>query len=158
MEDILMIGQVIVSETPGVAESLAKLDYRARELVAYVDANGGWTINYGAPHVSCKPISIATAESAVNQVLNQRCASGNKCGRRHGVHLVASSDVPRSTVSSSSDSQGTRSRRNHCPAKLHSSLSNSGLPRSYNPKLFNAPQVIFDLLFRAGNSRNQHLG
>lgn len=114
MEGILMIGQVIVSETLliGVAESLAKLDYRARELVAYVDANGGRTINYRAPHVSCKPISIATAESAVNQVLNQRCASGNKCAcRRHGVHLVASSDVPRSTVSSSSDSQGTRSRR-----------------------------------------------
>jgi hypothetical protein len=60
---------VIVPETPGIAESLAQLDYQTRELVEYVEANGGSTINYGARHRGGKPISTATAESAVNQVL-----------------------------------------------------------------------------------------
>ncbi|MGF6905234.1 hypothetical protein P3T22_006525 [Paraburkholderia sp. GAS348] len=46
MQEILTICRVIVPQTPGVAERLAQLDYRTRELVAYVEANGGSTINY----------------------------------------------------------------------------------------------------------------
>jgi len=61
-----------VPQTQGIAERLAQLDYRAREPVAYLEANGWPTINYGARHRLGKSISTATAESAVNQVLNQR--------------------------------------------------------------------------------------
>jgi hypothetical protein len=55
-----------------IHDSLAQLDYRTRGLVEYVEANGGATINYGERHRRGKPVSTATAESAVNQVLNQR--------------------------------------------------------------------------------------
>jgi hypothetical protein len=41
MQGILTICRVIVPETPGVAECLAHLDYRTREIVAYVEDNGG---------------------------------------------------------------------------------------------------------------------
>jgi hypothetical protein len=71
MQGILILCRVIMPETPGIAESLAQLDYRTRELVEYVEANGGSTMNYDARHRRGKPISTATAESAVNQVLNQ---------------------------------------------------------------------------------------
>ncbi len=90
MQGILTLCRVIVPETPGVADSLAQLDYRARELVAYVDANGGATINYGARHRQNKPISTAPAESAVNQVLNQRmCKRQQMRWSPNGVHLLA---------------------------------------------------------------------
>ncbi|AGW90031.1 hypothetical protein N234_08310 [Ralstonia pickettii DTP0602] len=90
MQGILTICRVIVPETPGVADSLAQLDYRARELVAYVDANGGATINYGARHRQDKPISTARAESAVNQVLNKRmCKRQQMRWSPNGVHLLA---------------------------------------------------------------------
>lgn len=90
MQGILTICRVIVPETPGVADSLAQLDYRARELVAYVDANGGATINYGARHRQDKPISTAPAESAVNQVLNKRmCKRQQMRWSPNGVHLLA---------------------------------------------------------------------
>lgn len=90
MQGILMICRVIIPETPGFAESLAQLDYRARELVAYVEANGGSTINYGARHRDGKPVSTATAESAVNQVINKRmCKRQQMRWSPHGVHLLA---------------------------------------------------------------------
>jgi hypothetical protein len=79
MKGNLIICRVIIAETPGVAKSLAQLDSRARELVAYVKANGGSTINYGARHRQHKPVSTATAESAVNQVINQRMCRHNRC-------------------------------------------------------------------------------
>jgi hypothetical protein len=90
MQGILLLCRVIVAETPGVAESLAQLDYRTRELVEYVEANGGSTINYGARHRRGKPISTATAESAVNQVLNQRmCKRQQMRWSPIGAHLLA---------------------------------------------------------------------
>lgn len=62
---------------------------RTRELV-YVEANGGSTINYGARHRGGKPISTATAGSAVNQVLNQRmCKHQQMRWSPIGVHLLA---------------------------------------------------------------------
>jgi hypothetical protein len=67
MPGILLLCRVIESETPGVVESLSQLDFRTRELVDYVEANGGSTINYGARHRRGKPISTASAESAVSQ-------------------------------------------------------------------------------------------
>ncbi|BDC45434.1 hypothetical protein PTKU15_87310 [Paraburkholderia terrae] len=90
MQGILLLCRVIVAETPGVVESLAQLDYRTRELVEYVEANGGSTINYGARHRPGKPISTATAESAVNQVLNQRmCKRQQMRWSPIGAHLLA---------------------------------------------------------------------
>ncbi|MGF6935144.1 hypothetical protein OKW41_004306 [Paraburkholderia sp. UCT70] len=90
MQGILTICRVIVPETPGIAESLAQLDYRTRELVEYVEANGGATINYGERHRRGKPISTATAESAVNQVLNQRmCKRQQMRWSPIGAHLLA---------------------------------------------------------------------
>lgn len=90
MQGILLLCRVIVPETPGVVESLAQLDYRTRELVEYVEANGGSTIDYGARHRRGKPISTATAESAVNQVLNQRmCKRQQMRWSPTGVHLLA---------------------------------------------------------------------
>ena len=90
MRGILILCRVIVPETPGVAESLAQLDYRTRELVEYVEANGGSTMNYGARHRCGKPISTATAESAVNQILNQRmCKHQQMRWSPIGVHLLA---------------------------------------------------------------------
>lgn len=90
MQGILILCRVIVPETPGVAESLAQLDYRTRELVAYVEANGGSTINYRARHRFGKPISTATAESAINQILNQRmCKRQLMRWSPIGAHLLA---------------------------------------------------------------------
>jgi hypothetical protein len=90
MQGILTICRVIVPETRGFAESLEQLDYRVRELVAYVEANGGSTINYGARHRQGKAISTASAESAVNQVLNQRmCKRQQMRWSPHGAHLLA---------------------------------------------------------------------
>ncbi|BFG79904.1 hypothetical protein PTKU46_79380 [Paraburkholderia terrae] len=81
---------MIVPETQGLAESLTQLDYRTRELVEYVEANGGSTINYGARHRGGKPISTATAGSAVNQGLNQRtCKHQQMRWSPIGVHLLA---------------------------------------------------------------------
>jgi hypothetical protein len=95
MQGILTICRVIVPETPGIAGSLAQLDYRTRELVEYVEANGGSTINYGARHRGGKPISTATAESAVNQVLNQRmCKRQQMRWSPIGVHLLAQVRCP----------------------------------------------------------------
>lgn len=90
MQGILIICRVIIPETPGVAESRAQLDYRTRELVEYVEAKGGSTINHGARHRQRKPVSTATAESAVNQVINQRmCKRQQMRWSPKGVHLLA---------------------------------------------------------------------
>lgn len=90
MQGILLLCRVIVAETPSVVESLTQLDYRTRELVEYVEANGGSTINYGARHRLGKPISTATAEFAVNQVLNQRmCKRQQTRWSPIGAHLLA---------------------------------------------------------------------
>ena len=90
MKGNLIICRVLIAGTPGAAEDLAQLDYRAREHVAYVEANGGSTINYGARHRQHKPVSTATAESAVNQVINQRmCKRQQMRWSPQGVHLQA---------------------------------------------------------------------
>jgi hypothetical protein len=47
-------------------------------------------INYGARHRQHKPVSTATAESAVNQVINQRmCKRQQMRWSPQGVHLLA---------------------------------------------------------------------
>jgi hypothetical protein len=90
MQAILMICRIVVPQTPKFAESLAQLDYRARELVAYVEANGGSTICYGKRHREGRPISTAMAESAVNQILNHRmCKRQQMRWSPRGVHLLA---------------------------------------------------------------------
>jgi hypothetical protein len=59
---------VIVAETPGVVESLAQLDCRTRELVEYVEANGGSTMNYGAQHRRGKPHCRSEAAEFLEQL------------------------------------------------------------------------------------------
>ncbi|OUL72501.1 hypothetical protein CA602_43485 [Paraburkholderia hospita] len=65
-------------QTPRFARSLEQLDYRLGELSAYLESNHGSTITYGKRYCEHKPISTATAESAVNQVINARM-----CKRQH---------------------------------------------------------------------------
>ncbi len=155
MQGILLLCRVIVPETPGVVESMAQLDYRTRELVEYVEANGGSTINYGARHRRGAPISTATAESAVNQRFSiSACASVNKCaGLRSGLICLLRSDVLSSTVTLFKEFRDTSHQGSHCRAKLPSSWSSSDWHRSnYNPKVFNAPLDVFPGLpeFRNG--------
>ncbi len=90
MREILLICRIVVPETPRFGESLAHLDYRTRELVAYVESNGGSTIPYGRRHRDGRSISTAMAESAVNQVLNHRmCKRQQMRWSPRGPHLLA---------------------------------------------------------------------
>jgi hypothetical protein len=69
----------VLRGTPASLEIPAQLDYRNRDLVEYVGGNGGLTINQRARHCRGEPTLTATAESAVNQVLNQRMCKRKKC-------------------------------------------------------------------------------
>ena len=90
MREILLTCRIVVPETPKFCESLAQLDYRTRELVAYVESNGGSTIPYGRRHRDGSSISTAMAESADNQVLNHRmCKRQQMCWSPPGAHLLA---------------------------------------------------------------------
>lgn len=90
MREIWMTCRVVVPQTPKFGESLTQLDYRTRELVAYVEANGGSTINYAKRRREGRPISTAMAESAVNQILNHRmCKRLQMRSSRQGTHLIA---------------------------------------------------------------------
>ncbi|WP_375541888.1 hypothetical protein [Paraburkholderia sp. CNPSo 3281] len=62
MREISTICRSVAPQTPQAADSLAQLGYRVRELVAYVKANGGSTINYGKLYREGEPISTAMAE------------------------------------------------------------------------------------------------
>lgn len=90
MKEVLTICRVAPPHTQKFADSLGQLGYRARELVEYVKANGGSTINYGKRHRDGEPISTAMAESALNQILNQRmCKRQQIRWSPRGVHLLA---------------------------------------------------------------------
>jgi hypothetical protein len=90
MREILLTCRIVVPETPKFCESLAQLDYRTRELVAYVESNGGATIPYGRRHRDGSSISTAMAESADNQVLNHRMCKRQQMRRSsRGAHLLA---------------------------------------------------------------------
>ena len=90
MREILTICRSVVPQTPQAADSLAQLGYRVRELVAYVKANGGSTINYGKLYREGEPISTAMAESAVNQILTKRmCKRQQMRWSPRGAHLLA---------------------------------------------------------------------
>jgi hypothetical protein len=90
MREILLICRIVVPETSRFGESLSQLDYRTRELVAYVDCNGGSTIPYAKRHRAGRSISTAMAESAVNQVLNHRmCKRQQMRWSPRGAHLLA---------------------------------------------------------------------
>ena len=87
---ILTICRSVVPQTSQVADTLAQLGYRLRELVAYVEANGGSTINYGKLYRGGEPISTAMAESAVNQILYKRICKRQKMRwSPRGAHLLA---------------------------------------------------------------------
>ena len=90
MREILLICRIVVPETPRFGKSLAQLDYRTRELVAYVECNGRSTISYGRRHRHGRSISTAIAESAVNQVLSHRmCKRQQMSWSPRGAHLLA---------------------------------------------------------------------
>ncbi|QUN32056.1 hypothetical protein KB879_38050 (plasmid) [Cupriavidus sp. KK10] len=86
----MLIFRIVLPEAPKFSESLSQLDFRTRELFAYVEANGGSTIFYGKRHRDGRPISTAMAESAVNQILNQRmCIRQQMRWSPRGAHLLA---------------------------------------------------------------------
>jgi hypothetical protein len=58
----------------------SQLDYRLRELFAYLENDNGSMIAYGKHYRKHKPISTAMAESAVHQVVNTR-----KCKRQQAL-------------------------------------------------------------------------
>jgi hypothetical protein len=90
MREILLICRLVVPETPRLGESLAQLDCRTRELVAYVECNGGSTISYGKRHRDGRSISTAMAASAVNHVLNHRMSKRQQMRwSPRGAHLLA---------------------------------------------------------------------
>ena len=90
MREILLICRIVVPETPKFCESLAQLHYRTRELVAYVESNGGSTIPHGRRHRDGSSISTAMAESAVNRVLNHwMCKRQQMRWSWRGAHLPA---------------------------------------------------------------------
>jgi hypothetical protein len=90
MRQVLMFCRIVVAETPKFENSLKQLDYRLREFFDYLQNNRGTTINYGKLHRAGQPISTAMAESAVNQVLNQRmCKRQQMRWTPRGAHLLA---------------------------------------------------------------------
>ena len=77
------------TDTPKI-RGHAPEDYRLREFFDYLQNNRGTTINYGKLHRAGQPISTAMAESAVNQVLNQRmCKRQQMRWTPRGAHLLA---------------------------------------------------------------------
>jgi len=72
MGPILLLCRIVVPQTLRFARSLEQLDYRLGELFAFLGSNHGSTIAYGKHCREHKPISTATAESAVNHVINAR--------------------------------------------------------------------------------------
>ena len=90
MQEILLICRIVVPETPKFFEGLAHLDHHTRELVAYVESNGGSTIPRNRRHREGSSISTAMAESAANQVLNHRmCKRQQMRWSSWGAHLLA---------------------------------------------------------------------
>jgi hypothetical protein len=87
---VVVFCRIVVAETPKFENSLKQLDYRLREFFDYLENNRGTTINYGKLHRAGQPISTAMAESAVNQVLNQRmCKRQQMRWTPRGAHLLA---------------------------------------------------------------------
>jgi hypothetical protein len=86
----LLLCRIIVAETPAFEESMSHLDYRLRDLWAYIEGNKTSVVAYAKRQKANKPISTAMAESAVNQIINARM-----CKRQHmrwttrGAHLLA---------------------------------------------------------------------
>ena len=124
MREILLICRIVVPETPKFSESLARLDYRTRELVAYVESNGGSTIPYGRRYRGGSSISTAMAESAVNQVLNHRmCKRQQMRWSSRGAHLLA--QVRCAVINGDLNERLTlfRQRMNELPADVAGFLS-----------------------------------
>ena len=71
-------------------QRLAALDYRVRHFFAYALGNKSELIAYGKQHRKGEYISSATAESAVNQVINARmCKQQQMRWTPRGAHLPA---------------------------------------------------------------------
>jgi hypothetical protein len=85
-----MLCRIVIAETPKFRESLKSLDYRVRDLFAYLQSNEGALVAYGKRHRAGKLISTALAESAVNQVINARmCKRQQMRWSPRGAHLLA---------------------------------------------------------------------
>lgn len=85
-----MLCRIVVAETPKFKDSLDNLDYRVRELFAYLHGNEGTVAAYGKRYRAGKVIATALAESAVNQVINVRmCKRQQMRWTPRGAHLLA---------------------------------------------------------------------
>ena len=90
LQQILVLCGIVVPETPKFKEALENLEYRARDLIAYLQSNAGTLIAYGARQRSGERISTSMAESAVNQVINARmCKRQQMRWTPRGAHLLA---------------------------------------------------------------------
>lgn len=135
LREILLICRIVVPEAPKFSESLSQLDFRTREFFAYVEANGGSTISYGKRHRDGRPISTAMAESAVNQILDQRmCKRQQIRWSPRGAHQLA--QVRCAVINGDLKERLTafRQRMKELPAEVAEFLL-----LKPNPKVFNAP-------------------
>jgi hypothetical protein len=86
---ILTLCRIVVAETAGSQERLDHLGYRVRGFFDYLDNHKGTLLDYGKRYRAGKPVSGATAESAVNQVINARmCKRQQMRWSPRGAHLV----------------------------------------------------------------------
>jgi hypothetical protein len=68
----LLLCRIIVAETSAFKSSLSHLDYRLRDLWAYIESNKSSVSTYARRQRADKPISTAMTESPVNRVINAR--------------------------------------------------------------------------------------
>ncbi|KRB83465.1 ISKra4 family transposase [Noviherbaspirillum sp. Root189] len=128
----LMLCRIIVPQTPAFRDSLSHLDYRLRDLWAYIGSNKSSVIAYAKRQREDKPVSTAMAESAVNQVINARmCKRQQMRWTPRGAHLLA---------------------------QVRCAVINGDLPQklaAYNKKMSEMPEHIsrFLELLRAGMER-----
>jgi hypothetical protein len=81
--------RIVVAETPGFEKKLETIDFRIREVLAYVLRNSATPVNYGRRHRNGQSISSAMAESAVNQIINTRmCKRQQMRWTPRGAHFL----------------------------------------------------------------------
>jgi hypothetical protein len=87
---VLLMCRIVVPETPGLKETLERIDYRIREVLSYVLRNSPNPVSYGLRYRKGQTISSAMAESAVNQVINTRMSKVQRMRwTPSGAHFLA---------------------------------------------------------------------
>jgi hypothetical protein len=89
LRKILLMCRIVVAETPGFERKLESINFRLREVLAYVFRNTAKPVDYGRRYRNGQFISSAMAESAVNQVINTRmCKRQQMRWTPRGAHLL----------------------------------------------------------------------